>query len=187
MPNALITRFAALEQKLDTVLFRKPEENSATPRTTDPATIAGGVATIGGAAYGKSVLQRGLAPLVADRLSGQRATTAGFAGLPAWRQKLAATASVLKDKPLAALKGVGGTLASDATVASQTLKKGATDAGKAIQTSAAGTGYIRARRSGMGVAGSLRRGLGGVAAALTRGRVKFSAKQRVIELAAKCA
>lgn len=98
-----------MEQKLDSHLFRTPEEEE---NKTSP--VLKGVATAGGALYAGSALKRGLSPLVADRRAGMRAMIPGFTQKSGLAQTVAATGTVLKDKPLAALRSVGGVVARDA-------------------------------------------------------------------------
>jgi hypothetical protein len=176
----LVTRFAALEEKLDSVLFRAPDDDEKDTKE-DGSGVAGkiakGAAAVGGGLYAGSVIARGMSPLVKDRLAGLRSTVPGFTQKSQIGQKIAAVGSVLKDKPLGSLKSVGATIAGDVG----TLKR-------AITEGAVAKGYARTRAQGVGVLGAVRRGLGGGVAALTRGRVKFAATGvpgKVVELAAK--
>lgn len=75
--------------------------------------VVGTAAKVAGAGYLGSAAYRALKPMAQDRLAGLRSTASGFAKKPAFMQGLTAVGSVLKDKPLAALKGVGSTIAKD--------------------------------------------------------------------------
>jgi hypothetical protein len=167
-----LQQFAALGQKLDTVLLRKRDDEMPAGSTVGSAVKGAGA--IAGGLYAGSAIRRGLAPLVTDRKAGLRATVPGFTQKSGLSQTVAATGSVLKDKPLASAANVGSTIAADARKAVDVFK------GTAV-----GKGYVRARTQGAGLLGALRRGLGSGAAALTRGKVRFSANERVVQLAAK--
>ena len=113
----IITFCSQLEQKLDAHLFRSPEDEE----TGTGSAIRKGVLTAGGAAYGGSVLKRALSPMVADRRSGMRAMIPGFTQKSGLGQTVAATGTVLRDKPLAALRSVGRTVAGDAAAVGRTV------------------------------------------------------------------
>lgn len=116
--SRVIAFCAKMEQKLDTHLFRQTDEEE---KGSVAGAVGKGVATAAGAAYGGSVLKRALGPMVADRRSGMRAMIPGFTQRSGLGQTVAATGTVLRDKPLAALRSVGRTVAGDAAAVGRTV------------------------------------------------------------------
>lgn len=166
---------AQLETKLDTVLFRRMEDEQPVEGGSLAGTVAKGAAIAGGGYYAGSAITRGLAPLVADRRSGMRATADGFRDASPMMQNVRATGSVLGNNPLKSASAVGGTIASDARAV-----------GSAAKNLAPVKGFLRARAKGVGIGGALKRGLGVGIKAATGGRFGWQSLQsQVIALAAE--
>lgn len=107
-PKTIIQRCVALSAVIAATEFKKPDDEEQ-----NDGSMLGGAAKVAGAGYLGSAAYRGLKPMVQDRLAGLRATTSGMVKKPGIVQGITAVGSALKDKPLAALKGVGSTIAKD--------------------------------------------------------------------------
>lgn len=147
MSNKALTRFAAIEQKLDSILFRRAEDptDDEQPRQTSllKPVVAGTIAT---GLYAANKAANAMAPQIMNRRQGLSATSGygGFRDMKPLAQEIVATGSVFKDHPLQAVKAGARGIAQDAAglyrkaapMAAGLLKKGRGLAGSLIRASA---------------------------------------------------